>query len=400
MLVLFALRVVQTWSDRGFFNFLGVDYAIYGATAHVVTDLGWTHLYDMKAITAKVVEFFFPYYESTGRPLITGPSPYPAPFVLPFIITNLFGPVGGFAAWTSCNILMVLAIARGMLRGSHHQEPTMYLVPFVFLPVLYNLFLGQLAIIMTFGIYKFYMSFQEGREFRAGFWLGLLLLKPQFALIPAIVLVGKGRWRALGGLLTSGIALALSTVALVGIDGVRNFLHILRAFSGFRRVPSIVYPEAMINIRGILVVLLPESITESQAMLLVLALSAALTLSLIVIWRGPWDPSADRFPRQMLGTLIVVMLTGFHNHIHGATVLIVPVLAEIRRNSKPIPLSFLWLTTIFLPTFIVVACGMMNYAGWTLVALMACSYWEIVAELYKNSKHRLDRRLSIFITPG
>jgi Glycosyltransferase family 87 len=396
-LVFFAIRVYETWTARGLFDFIGVDYAIYGATAHVVTDIGWTHLYDTESITQKIVQFFLPYYGPMADSLKSGPSPYPALFVLPFIVTNLLGPLGGFAAWTAFNVLTVLAITRGMLRGSEHLSRTIYLVPFVFLPLSYNLFLGQLAIIMTLGLYKSYSSFQEGHEFRAGLWLGLLLLKPQFALVLATVLLGKGRWRALGGLSLSGIALASSTIALVGVDGVRSYLDILRSFSGFRRVPAIVNPQYMINFRGILVTLLPEGYGENQGTIVVLALSAALTISLIVVWRGRWDPFADCFPWQMLATLIVAMLTGFHNHIHGATLLIVPMLAAITRNRRPGPLQDLLLLVIFLPMYVILFSGSLMYSSWSLTGVMACFYGVILVELCRNRGLRSDRQSSDYI---
>src|SRR5262249_5729465 len=151
--------------------------------------------------------------------------------------------------------------------------------------------------------------------------LGLLLLKPQFALILAIVLCGKGRLRALTGLVVAALALAVSTLAFVGAQGARGFLAILRTFSGFRRVPEIVNPQYMINLRGILVTVLPEDFGESEGTMLVLGLSLAYILSLLVVWRGRWDTKSTRFPHQMLATLIVATLTGFHNHIHGALLL-------------------------------------------------------------------------------
>jgi Glycosyltransferase family 87 len=389
-IALFTQRVYQTWVEQGPFEFIGVDYSIYGATAHVVTDIGWTHFYDTDAITEKMVEFFLPAYAPLTDTLKAGPSPYPALFILPFIVTNLLGPIGGFAAWTLFNVLLVFVITRGMSRGSDRCGPTMNLIPFVYFPLLCSLFLGQLAIVMTFGLYKSYSSFQAGQEFRAGLWLGLLLLKPQFALILAIVLLGKARWRALGGLSLSGLALAFSTIALVGADGMRGYLYILRSFSGFRRVPSIVNPENMINFRGILVNLLPVGYSENQGTILVLALSAALTLSLVVVWRGEWDPRSDRFPAQMLATLIVTMFTGFHNHTHGATLLIVPMLAIMAHGKTRGPFQDLLLLMIFLPTYVSLSSNSFTYAAWSLVGIMACYYGVILAELRKAVENGID----------
>src|SRR5262249_17767627 len=191
-------------------------------------------------------------------------SPYPAPFLLPFFATNLLGHGGGFAAWTVLNVLAYAAIVRGLTRDSERSGPLISLAPFAFFPFLWTLYLGQLVIVMTFGLYRALRAFEEGRELAAGCWLGLLLLKPQFGLILAMVLLGKRRWAALGGLGLAAAGMAAATFALVGVAGVRGFLQILRSFSGFRRVPDIVNPLDMINFRGALLHLLPEPWSEPQ----------------------------------------------------------------------------------------------------------------------------------------
>ncbi|HZW31552.1 MAG TPA: glycosyltransferase family 87 protein [Isosphaeraceae bacterium] len=378
-LALFLQCVYGRWVARGLFESIGLDYAIFSAAARVVTDLGWARLYDATALTERFVQLL-PFYDPMAPPAVLVASPNAAPFVLPFLVTNLLGPIGGFAAWTVLNLALVLAITRGLRRGPEYQGPVWHLMPFVFLPVLYNFYLGQLAILMTFGWYKASIAFRDGQEFRAGLWLGLLLLKPHFILVPALVLLGKGRWRALGGLFLAGLVLLVSTCALVGGEGVRSYLDLLRTFSGFRRVPSIVNPGDMINFRGILVRLLPEGCSEAQGTALVLVLSVLLVPSLVVVWRGSWDPRADRFPRQMLATLIVALLSGFHSHIYAAALLIVPLLAELARDREPASSRGPFLVLLYLPTFVILCTDNSRFAAWSLIAVMAWVYGVILAE--------------------
>ena len=82
-------------------------------------------------------------------------QPYPAPFLLPFFATDLLGHAGGFAAWTLLNILaLYAAIVRGLRGPRLAPGRSMNLAPFAFLPFLYNLYLGQLLIVMSFGLYR------------------------------------------------------------------------------------------------------------------------------------------------------------------------------------------------------------------------------------------------------
>jgi hypothetical protein len=74
------------------------------------------------------------------------------------------------------------------------------------------------------------------------------------------------------------------------------------------------------------------------------------------------------------------MFTGFHNHIHGATLLIVPMLAAIRRDRKPDLLQDLVLLAIFLPTYVIVFSGSLTYSAWSLMGVMAWLYGVSFAE--------------------
>ncbi len=379
------LRVWRIWAAGGLFFTLGLDYAIYGATAEAVARSGWSRLYDPEAITREFARWIA---EEPGRidPSRYVFSPYPAPFLVPFFATNLLGHGGGFAAWTVLNALLYAAIVRGLTRGSERPGPLIRLAPFAFFPFLWSLYLGQLAIVMAFGLYRAWRDFERGGEFAAGCWLGLLWLKPQFGLVLAIVLLAKRRWSALGGLGLVAAGMGASTFALVGVDGVRGFVAILRSFSGFRRVPDIVNPVAMINVRGALIHLLPRTWSEELGTRAVLALSAALLLVLVPIWRGPWAPRGERFARQVLATMIIALFASFHTHVHAATLPIVPMLAALRARREPDPLPNLFAATIFLPTFSVAFDGIIEHCAWILMAIMGLILGVILADSRRSPR--------------
>jgi hypothetical protein len=380
----------RVWAERAMFTTFGLDYAIYGAAAEAVAQAGWPALYDVEANTRA----FAPWISGAGpttRPIEIVASPYPAPFLLPFFATNLLGHVGGFAAWCALNLLLYAAIVRGLARGSARAGPLVSLAPFASFPFLWTVYLGQLAIVMAFGLYRALRAFEEGREWAAGCWLGLLLLKPQFGLILAIVLLAKRRWAALAGLGLVAAGLAASTFALVGVDGVRGYHEILRSFSGFRKVPSIVNPYHMINFRGVLVHLLPETWSEELGTRLTVVLSAASTISLVAVWRGPWDPRSWRFPRQVAATVVVTLLASFHSNLHGATLLTVPMLAALRTRRDPDPLASLYLLLMFVPTFSIGYDRRSEHCAWLLVVLMVGLYAAVLVELARGSK-AADRR--------
>lgn len=50
-IVLFPLRALTCWVGDGLFYSLGVDYALYGASAEVAAQSGWPSIYNPDAIT-------------------------------------------------------------------------------------------------------------------------------------------------------------------------------------------------------------------------------------------------------------------------------------------------------------------------------------------------------------
>jgi len=70
------------------------------------------------------------------------------------------------------------------------------------------------------------------RPLWAGALLGLLVLKPQFALLPLLVLAGSGQWRAGIAALAVVAALVAGSSAVFGIDAWSAWLRHLGDFSG------------------------------------------------------------------------------------------------------------------------------------------------------------------------
>src|SRR5207248_3262590 len=60
------------------------------------------------------------------------------------------------------------------------------------------------------------MSFRAGRDFRAGLWLSVLLLKPQYALLFGLIILWKWRPRALVGTALGALAFFSLGLAVAG----------------------------------------------------------------------------------------------------------------------------------------------------------------------------------------
>ncbi len=194
-----------------------------------------------------------------------------------------------------------------------------------------------------------------------------------------LVFLFKRRWQALAGLLVAGLVVVLGSLAVAGPGGMRAYQATLRPMSGFRDVPRIVSPTLMINWRGVLAGILPEEVSEGTGLGLTLALSAATTATLAVIWRGPWSAGSDRFAFQMLATGIVMMLASFHNHIHSAALLLVPGMAVAAAKSRPPMLTTVLLAGLYGPLPLFFATASTRFTAWLIVAVMLAALGVVVA---------------------
>jgi hypothetical protein len=169
------------------------------------------------------------------------------------------------------------------------------------------------------------ISFKARRDFRAGLWLAVLLLKPQYVVLFSLLILWKRRWAALAGAVLGGLALVLVGVLAAGIPTLLSFPAALGEISGDMQYP-LAGPTGMINWRAIILALRP-GIDDERGLVLFGVLSLLTMLASLLPWRGAWAPEAPSFaPRFCLLTL-ATLISSYHSHLHGAALLIVPLAA-------------------------------------------------------------------------
>jgi hypothetical protein len=134
----------------------------------------------------------------------------------------------------------------------------------------------------------------------------------------------------------------------------------------------------------VLLNLLPETVPDGLGVALALIASAATALALWPVWRGPWaadGPWADgpRFDRQLLATMLVTMLASFHNHAHGATLLVAPALAVLAGGAAGPVLGALLFLAVLLPDAVFFATLNGVWVAGSLVGLMAATLGVLLA---------------------
>ena len=375
------------WRDYGLFYLLGGDYGIYHSTAEVIREHGPQMMYDSTLVAEREVSLM-KYYGPGARGVNIGPWPYPAVFVIPFIPLTVFPPAIGFLTWSALSLSLAYLVARGMAARLPAWGPGFVASCVLFFPVGFALMFGQITMLFVYGFYRSYRCLERGRELSAGLWGGALYIKPQFVAFLFLVLLYKRRWRTLGGLIVAGVIVVLGSFGFVGTGGMHAYVETLRSMAGFRDVIPIVSPSVMISWRGLLASILPKDATEEMGGTLALLLSLLTVATLLLIWRGPWNARCPRFPQQMLATVIVMMLAGFHTHIHSAALLVVPALAIAASNTCGRALTYILLIGLYAPLVLFFATASTRFTAWLLIAVMVAVLATVVMADYEPGQSR------------
>lgn len=204
-------------------------------------------------------------------------------------------------------------------------------------PVADTLLFGQVNVLFALGLSTGMYALAKRREVLGGALLGILWLKPQYALPFAAVLLLKRRWREAAGMAASGLVVGTTSLWAIGLDGVTLYIRVLQRIGGLSApADSYIFPQAMVNWRAVVVHLVP-GIPEDLGTSGMTALAVATVVAALGVWRGTWDPSSPRFARQMLVLTVAAILASPHSNFHGLTLLLGPMAFTLARPAEPAP---------------------------------------------------------------
>jgi hypothetical protein len=325
--------LIRNLRSTGLFYRIGVDYAINVAATAAFLDEGPASLYSLDAITRHLTPFVA-YYGPDARGIGAGVVPYPPIMALSLVPFALLPPVVGYVIWLLISVTTAGYVVMSMSRSLGSARHQIALIAFLSVPLAYGIVVGQFTAFYLLFFSISYRNFQQGRELRAGAWLGLLLVKPQLVVAPVLVLLYKRRFSALLGVMAVGAILGASSLVILGGNGVKAFTTSWQYFSGFRAVHPSVYPPEFANWHGLLVNVLPDA-AESTGYFWTTLLSILTFATLPIIWRDAWNPADQWFSIRLLATMAATLLGSYHGYIHGVALLLVPGLAAVMQPSTP-----------------------------------------------------------------
>ena len=264
---------------------------------------------------------------------------YPAPLALLFAPLTLLPVSWSFVVWSAISLVAFVVAVALPLRG-HPLGRTLALALLSYLAVLDSLLEGQVNGLFLLIFSLSLLAFTQGRSFLGGLLLGAMLLKPQYAALFPVVFLLKRRWRELEGMAVAGAVIAGMSVVMVGVDGTFMGLNAV-----YEKGVSYPPPLTMVNWRALLANLWPDLLPATGSAP-VLALGAVTALASLLAWRGRWDPTSPRFPRQMLALTLATILATPHSHFHGTVLLLAPLALALSRSWERVSPPWGWGVTL------------------------------------------------------
>jgi hypothetical protein len=198
------------------------DFTFYYAAARLGLAHGWGRLYDLALQQEQL--------NAVGSNITVAQlARYVSPPPLAWLVVPFTALPYRIAYWTwSALLLVALALAWRLSAPGRGRTRVIFLVAAVgWLPIAYGLQLGQPALVVAASVACCYALLRRDRQLAAGAVLGLMVLKPQLALLVPPALLVTGRWRAFAGSAVVVGALGVASVVALGSNGVSAYEGIL-----------------------------------------------------------------------------------------------------------------------------------------------------------------------------
>ena len=295
-----------------------VDFVSFWAAGRMLLDGAGPAIYDIEA--HRVVE------QSAVGTVKLMPFPYPPPFGL------MVAPFGvppyaiAFALWVATTAaLYLLAAGRWMPRLLALAHPS----------VLVNGFIGQ-AGFLTSALFMGGLALIGRRPLLGGALLGLLVIKPQLAVLLPLALVAGRHWRAFGGAALSSTALLIAALPVVGLDGYAAFLKLASTFAGYVAAGRWPWDE----LASVYALLSYFAVPRAIAIGVHLAMAVGTAALVWRAWRGD-------YPGKVATLAAATLLIPPYLMTYDGMILALPIAFLLIEARRPQPAIAVWLLSLF-----------------------------------------------------
>jgi len=321
-----VLTTLAILSGTGWFKWVGFDFGCFWSATKAFLGTGPASAYDMSIVHAHGVDLARVTGYSKPDAFDTGVSPYPPVYFLLIAPLTLLPPIIAFVLWSIINLVLSAWVSLRLIADTPVRRTQLALAALMAFPVMEGLILGQPTGFLMLTMYLCWRSLVQKREFRAGIWAGLLLLKPQYAVLLALVMLIKRRWDFMRGFIAVGAVLGIGSLALLGVSGTVSYIDLLRNISSNSSTITGIHPGDMLSFNALVLNFLP-GLTSAASSFVTITLDLAAVVFVVWMWGGHWQDDPEILTHRILVTMIATLLISHHNYVHGAALLVIPLLA-------------------------------------------------------------------------
>jgi hypothetical protein len=317
--------LVQMALGRGlldrFGNVLGGDFLAFYTGASLFVQGRISELYDFAAQAEFQRAVAQPHPPADLYLFVSPPSALP--LLAPFGFWSY--PVALLLWWATG--LIALGLSAHLLRSElpalrRYSELRLTAASFLFFPTVAWLLYGQATALILLVYTGTFVLLRQGRDFSAGLCLGCLAFKPQLAVVLALLLAFKRRWKALcGGALCAAAWLAAGLA--FSPDALTEYATLAPELPELLRSEH--YPRWGIHSAFGFSVLLFDAISPHIADASALLLSLGLVALLGYHWHPvSWTPGSRRWDLAMAATLALGLIISPHLFLYDLALLLLP----------------------------------------------------------------------------
>lgn len=300
------------------YMFLGNDFLSFWSTAWLANQRSLLAAYDPDQV-ARLQFQYIPKPQDLSSyqfyPVITFFLPV---FLLPFQALAKLPLTPSFILWSWINLTGYLGYLIFFCRSLHLEVRVRHLVLCaLFWPFFVSMFWGQIGLILVVAVGEFLRAFMESRTYRAGFWLAMLLIKPQILTLLPFVLLLQRQWKTLIAFCLTAILLGGISLAMLAPAGFGKYLEL--SDKGLKSYPTTA-AAGMLNWR-----MLGENFTLWGMPGLgwgLTLLGSLVTLSFLIYSLAGKKIYPQNAAAAFLAIFAASGLLAWHYHIHSAIVLI------------------------------------------------------------------------------
>jgi hypothetical protein len=258
------------------------------------------------------------------------------PYIHPPFEAFLFLPLGylsfssALLIWLGASVVLILLVP--LFLTSQKSDPlrkhrvTLLLGSLSFFPFLACLWRGQDSILVLSLWALAYRAWKQGRDARAGVFLGLSFIKFHLAYLLLVPLLLEKRVRALFGVGISAGTLILTSALWIGVEGTLGYVEALGSMA--TTLGKMANPQGkMQSWEAQLYLLGLEGVHSITGRIMIAVIGMGLSG---LLWKGRWQPNTRDFELRFSAQVLLALLASPHCHIYDLSLVFLPAVFVLR----------------------------------------------------------------------